>query len=62
MLRVCPPGMAAVVQHGVPAKSDDAVLATIDGADSIFRPIGSSRRGNELVSRLFGCALLPKTE
>ena len=32
-----PPGMVAVVQPGVPAKSGDVVVATIDGADSIMR-------------------------
>ena len=37
MDRVCPPGMVAVVQPGVPAKSGDVVVATIDGADSIMR-------------------------
>ena len=37
MDRICPPGMVAVVQPGVPAKSGDVVVATIDGADSIMR-------------------------
>lgn len=37
MDRVCPPGMVAVVQPGVPANSGDVVVATIDGADSIMR-------------------------
>lgn len=37
MDRICPPGMVAVVQPGVPAKSGDIVVATIDGADSIMR-------------------------
>lgn len=37
MDRVCPPGMVAVVQPGVAARSDDVVVATIDGADSIMR-------------------------
>ena len=35
MPRICPPGMVAVVQPGVPAKSGDVVVATIDGADSM---------------------------
>lgn len=39
MDRVCPPGMVAVVQPGVPAKSGDVVVATIDGADSIMRRV-----------------------
>lgn len=37
MDRVCPPGMVAVVQPGVTARSGDVVVATIDGADSIMR-------------------------
>lgn len=37
MDRVCPPGMVAVVQPGVSARSGDVVVATIDGADSIMR-------------------------
>ena len=37
MDRVCPPGMVAVVQPGVPANSGDVVVATIDGSDSIMR-------------------------
>lgn len=37
MDRICPPGMVAVVQPGVPARSGDVVVATIDGADSIMR-------------------------
>lgn len=37
MDRVCPPGMVAVVQPGVAARSGDVVVATIDGADSIMR-------------------------
>ena len=37
MDRICPPGMVAVVQPGVPANSGDVVVATIDGADSIMR-------------------------
>ena len=37
MDRICPPGLVAVVQPGVPAKSGDVVVATIDGADSIMR-------------------------
>ena len=37
MDRVCPPGMVAVVQPGVPARSGDVVVATIDGSDSIMR-------------------------
>ena len=37
MDRICPPGMVAIVQPGVPAKSGDVVVATIDGADSIMR-------------------------
>ena len=32
MDRVCPPGMVAVVQPGVAARSGDVVVATIDGA------------------------------
>ena len=32
-----PPGMVAVVQPGVAARSGDVVVATIDGADSIMR-------------------------
>lgn len=37
MDRVCPPGMVAVVQPGVAARSGDVVVATIDGADSVMR-------------------------
>lgn len=37
MDRVCPPGMVAVVQPGVAARSGDVVVATIDGSDSIMR-------------------------
>ena len=37
MDRVCPPGMVAVVQPGVAARSDDVVVATIDGGGSIIR-------------------------
>ena len=37
MDRVCPPGMVAVVQPSVEARSGDVVVATIDGADSIMR-------------------------
>lgn len=37
MDRVCPPGMVAVVQPSVPARSGDVVVATIDGADSVMR-------------------------
>lgn len=37
MDRVCPPGMVAVVQPGVAARSGDVVVATIDGTDSIMR-------------------------
>lgn len=37
MDRICPPGMVAVVQPGVAARSGDVVVATIDGADSIMR-------------------------
>ena len=37
MDRICPPGMVAIVQPGIPAKSGDVVVATIDGADSIMR-------------------------
>lgn len=34
---VCTPGMVAVVQPSVPARSGDVVVATIDGAESIMR-------------------------
>lgn len=37
MDEVCPPGMVAVVQPSVPARSGDVVVATIDGAESIMR-------------------------
>ena len=37
MDRVCPPGMVAVVQPGVAARSGDVVVATIDGSDSVMR-------------------------
>ena len=37
MDRICPPGMVAIVQPGIPAKTGDIVVATIDNADSIMR-------------------------
>ena len=37
MDKVCPPGMVAVVQPNVPARSGDVVVAVVDGAESVMR-------------------------